>query len=598
MSSRISVVWWLCCALVISSCNCGGKSDGEPGSGESTAQKTVFRHNRISEHKSLDPVKQFDQASAEIIMNVYDTLLEYHYLKRPYEMVPNLLTKMPELSADGLTYSFELRSDARFVDDPCFPGGKGRALKSDDVIYSFKRFASGQNVKSYSLMQGTVAGMDTFREATIKGGDLNKLEITGLKKVDDQHFTMTLTSSNPLALYPLAATPTSIIAREAVEHYKDDFQNHPVGTGPYFVKDLQRRGVTVLARNPNYHGVYPSEGMPGDAEKGLLKDAGKKLPLIDEIQLPLIEEPQPAMLKFQSKSLDWVAIDRDNFVKIAFKDDTGFHLQKEYVGKFQLYAEPRLSTEYWAFNMNDPLVGKNKALRQAIAYAQDNVGYVKELLNGRAVELQSVVPPGIKGSQTDMKLEWYANNLELAKKKLAEAGYPGGKGLPELTIEYRASTTRTRQDYEWNRNELAKIGIVLKANFQTFTAYIMRVESGNYQIANSGWMADYPDAENFYQLLYSLNKPPGSNHSAYNNPAYDKLFEQARFMPNGPERFALFEKMHAMIREDVPITVQYSEIAVGLHQNWVKNFKRNIMLDMPFKYFDVDNAAKAAAGAK
>jgi ABC-type transport system substrate-binding protein len=218
---------------------------------------------RQEAYKTLDPVKQFDASSAELIQNVYDSLLEYDYLTRPYRMVPNLLAKMPELSADGLTYSFELRSDVRFVDDPCFPGGKGRPLVTDDVIYSLKRFAHGTlNVKSYTLWQGAVQGMDEFREQTQKGADMNKLDIAGIKKIDDRKFTITLTKANPLALFPLAATQTSIVPREAVEKYGDQFEQHPVGTGPFKIKTLQRRGVTILEKNPNYHGVYPSEGEP------------------------------------------------------------------------------------------------------------------------------------------------------------------------------------------------------------------------------------------------------------------------------------------------------------------------------------------------
>jgi ABC-type transport system substrate-binding protein len=485
----------------------------------------------------------------------------------------------------------------KFHDDPCFPGGKGRLLNADDVIYSLKRFASAKlNVKSYTLLQGVIAGIDDFRKQTADGGDIDKLEISGLRKLDDHKLSMTLTAANPLALLPFAATQTAIVAREAVEHYKDDFEHHMIGTGPFRLKDMQRRGVAVLERNPTYHGVYPSEGAPGDAEKGLLAPAGKKLPLLDTVYLPLIEEPQPAVLKFLSKGLDWVAIDRDNFANMALKDASGFHLQPAYEGKFHIYSEPSLSTEMFVFNMNDPIVGKNKALRQAIAYALDTPGFIEKMLNGRAAPLKSIVPLAIAGSGNDIKAEWYANNLELAKQKLVEAGYPGGKGLPELVFEYRAASNKTRTEYEWNRAELAKIGITLKPNFQTFSAYLQRVESGNFQMAGSGWQADYPDAENFYQLLYSPNKPPGPNSSGYNNPEYDKLFEQTRFMPNGPERFALFARMNEMIREDVPVIVTFNHIAVGLHQNWVKNFKRHMMIDMPFKYFDVDVEAKTAAG--
>lgn len=588
-------------ALLVLALACNGGGD-KPKPGEPAAPaKKVFNYLRSSAHKSLDPVKQFDAASAELISNVYDSLLEYHYLKRPYELVPNLLTKLPELSGDGLTYSFELRSDVKFIDDPCFPGGKGRTLTTDDVIYSLKRFAHGQlNVKSYVLMQGSVVGMDEYRAETLKGGDFTKLDIAGIKKIDDTHFTITLTKRNPLALLPLAATQTAIVPREAVEHYKDDFERHTVGTGPFKLKDLQRRGVTILEKNPNYHLTYPAEGEPEDEAKGLLAAKGQKLPFVDEVHLPLIEEPQPAMLKFLSGGMDWIGIDRDNFVKMATKDDKGFHLQPAYAGKFEIYAEPRLSTEYWVFNMKDPLIGKNKALRKAIAYALDSAGYVAKMRNGRGVAVSTIVPPPIAGSERDVQVEWYRNNVEQAKKLLAEAGYPGGKGLPELTVEIRSSTTQSRQDFEFNRAELAKAGIIIKPSFQTFSAYLQRVESGNFQIAISGWQADYPDAENFYQLLYGPNKAPGPNSSSWSNAEYDKLFDQARFMDNGPERYALFAKMHEIIREEVPVIFVWSDIAVGLHQKWVKNFKRNMMLDVPFKYFDVDTKLRAQGvpGAK
>jgi ABC-type transport system substrate-binding protein len=347
--------------------------------------------------------------------------------------------------------------------------------------------------------------------------------------------------------------------------------------------------------------VYPSEGEPSDEAAGLLAAKGVKLPIVDEVHLPLIEEPQPATLKFLSGKMDWVALDRDNFAKMGFKDDKGYHLRPEFAGKYDIYGVQELMTEFWAFNMNDKLVGKNKALRQAIAYALDMKGYLEKLEQGRGVTVKTIVPPDIKGSERDVPAEWYTQDIEMAKKKLAEAGYPGGKGLPPLVIEYRASTSQTRQNFEWHRNELAKIGIVAQANFQTFSAFLKRIESGNFQVGVFGWGADYPDAENFYQLNYSPNKTPGPNHSSFSNKEYDALFEQSRFMENGPERYALFAKMNAILKEEVPVIYTHSRAAVGLRQKWLKNFKRNVMADMmPFRHVDIDTAAQAKGipGAK
>ena len=580
---------------------CGGsKSSSAGGEGDAPAaagnQKKVLNLVRGSAHKNLDPVKQFDQASADIVSNLYDTVLSYHYLKRPYQLVPSLAENMPTASEDGLTYTFKLRKDVKFVDDECFPGGKGRTLNADDVIYSIKRFADANlNAQSYMLMAGFVEGMDAFREETKKAGkdaDYGTLEISGLQKVDDFTFTMKLTQPNPLALLPLAASQLSIVPREAVEHYKADFERKPVGSGPFKVQKLSRRGVIILERNPGYHGVYPSEGDPGDKEAGLLASAGQKLPLVDEVHLPLIEEAQPRMLKFKRGQIDLLGFDKNNFRQMAFKDDKGFHLKPEWADKFEILSGESLSTEYFVYNMDDPLVGKNKALRQAIAYALDIPGFIKDMRNGRGVKMHTLVPLPIAGSERELKdLQRYDRDLAKAKEKLVEAGFPGGKGLPPLTVEYRNSSTDTRQEFEYHRAKLAEVGITLKANFQTFSAFLQRVDSGNFQMTISGWAADYPDAENFYQLTYGPNKRPGPNASGYQNPEYDKLYERSRFMPNGPERYAIFKQMADILYEDVPVFVTWTYIPVSMRQKWVKNRKLNSMIT-GHRFIDIDVAAK------
>ena len=588
---RAPLLAGLLAALLLLVGACGQKRPGGDG-------RKVFRFGaRVSAHKSLDPTKQFDAASAELINNLYDTLLEYHYLKRPYQLQPSLTTKMPELSADGLRYSFELRDGVRFMDDPCFPGGKGRVLNSDDVIYSLKRFADANtNVESYILWQGVVAGMDEFREQTRKlgkkGTNYASLHIAGIEKQDARHFTIRLNKPNPLALLPLGASQLSIVPREAVERYGEEFERHPVGTGPFRLKTLSRRGTIILAKNPDYFQTYPSEGNPGDAEKGLLASAGKRLPLLDEVQLPLHEETQPAILQFLVGQLEWVAMDRDNFLKMAYRDERGFHLKGEFAEKFTIYSEPMLSMEYFAFNMDDKLVGKNRALREAIAYAFDNEGFVREMRNGRGAVLRSPVPLPIAGSQLEIQTNWFTYDLEKAKQKLAEAGFPGGKGLPPIVIDYRSTSTTSRQEFEYRRANLAAIGVTLKANFQTFSSFLDRTDNGNFQVMSGGWQADYPDAENFYQLLYGKNKRPGPNYSNYGDPEYDALFERIRSMPNGAERNALFVRMVALIRRDVPMIFTYAPTAVGMNQRWIRNFKRHMMIDAPFKYIDVDPASQ------
>jgi oligopeptide transport system substrate-binding protein len=579
---------------------CGKSPDDSrdgTAAGIAAPHKKVFAYARLQSHKNLDPQKQLDGASSDIVGNVYDGLLQYSYLQRPFQLEPNLLSRMPELSADGLRYSFELRPDAYFNDDACFAGGKGRALTSDDVIYSLQRFADANvNVLSYSLLEGVIQGMDEFRQQTRRQGkatDYAKLPIAGIVKRDDRHFTIELTRTNPLALQPLAASPLSIVPREAVVHYGAEFEQHPVGSGPFRVKTMSRRGVIVLAKNPRYHQTYPTAGAPGDAELGLLRAAGQRLPLLDEVQLPLVEEAQPRMLKFLDRQLDMVSFDRDNFSNMAVKDDKGFRLKPEFAAKYRIFAEPAPWLEGLRLNFKDPLLGKNKALRQALAYALDSAGFVEQMYNGRGTPLQTLVPLPIAGSERDVPFEGFVFDAELVRKKLAEAGYPDGKGLPPLTIEYRAATTQSRQNFEFNRAQLAQFGIVVKANFQSFSAWLQRTEAGNYQLCDSAWVADYPDAENFYALLYSKNKPPGPNSGSYENPAYDRLFETIRSMPDGPERHALFARMNAIVKDDAPMIQLWNPTRVGLTQPRVANFKFNPMSEASFKYLDVDPKTKA-----
>ncbi|MDQ3234506.1 MAG: ABC transporter substrate-binding protein, partial [Pseudobdellovibrionaceae bacterium] len=367
----------------------------------------ILYHYRRSEEKSLDPVKAFDEASRQHSRNIFDVLLEYSYLKRPYELAPSLLTKMPEKQADGVTYLFALKQGVKFHDHAIFPGGKGREMVTDDVIYSLKRFADANtNRLSYTLIQGLVVGMDEFRELARKEGktfNYDKNEISGLKKVDNYQFTITFTRDSPLNFYPLAFEGTSVVPREAIEKFGDDFDKNPIGTGPFYLKSYARRGTTVLARNPNYHGTYPTEGAAGDQEAGLLQSAGKKLPLVDEVHLPLIEESQPQMLKFKKGEVAWVAISRDDYVamvdRVPTTDGTKkFKLKPEFEKQYALYYVPSLATNFMRFGMKDPVVGSNKALRQAIAYAMNADGFIEMMYNGRGVRSESMIPNEIAGS--------------------------------------------------------------------------------------------------------------------------------------------------------------------------------------------------------
>jgi ABC-type transport system substrate-binding protein len=241
--------------------------------------------------------------------------------------------------------------------------------------------------------------------------------------------------------------------------------------------------------------------------------------------------------------------------------------------------------------MKDPLLGSNKKLRQALAYLVDVQAEIEVLQNGRGRKLKSLVPVEFPGSERETGATTYTYDLAQAKRLLAEAGYPDGKGLPVLTITYGATAAATRQLADQQRAKFAAAGVQVKANFVDWPTYLRAVEAANYQLAASAWLADYPDAENFFQLLYSKNAPPGPNHTGFNNAAYDKAYEASRFMPHGPERIALFKSMNDIVREEVPVILGLNSLRFGITQNWLRNFKRNLLAP-EFMYLDVDMAAK------
>ena len=479
-----------------------------------------------------------------------------------------------------------------------FRSGKGREVTSDDVLYSLKRYADGNlNTQSWFALEGTVVGLDDYRAATIKAGpgaDLTDAEVAGLHKVDRYTFTIRLTHENALFLYALTLVPTSVVPREAVQFYKDRFQVNPVGTGPFMAtQELTRQGTIRLVRNPGYYRRYPSVGEPGDAAKGLLKDAGKRLPIADELDMPLIEEAQPAALKFLRGEIDWRPLDRAYFARMIVRNKDGsFRLADEYAGKYSSYDAPGVETDYLLFNLRDPVIGGNRLLRQAIASAIDPQAIIDVLWNGRGRKLRSIVPLDLPGNERETGAAGRAFDRDAARRLLAQAGYPGGRGLAPISISFYETTAAAHNEFDLLKSQLAAIGVQARAQFMDQPTFTKAMENGNFQIASYGWVADYPDPQDYFQLLYGRNAPPrGNNWTGYADPAYDRAYEASRFMPNGPARLPYLRTMNKLIEDDVPLLVLFDPLKFGVTQNWIGNFKRNQLI-MEHMFLSVDMARK------
>lgn len=627
---------------------CGGMSN--PYTGE---KGLIVLHNWLSQDpKGFDPCRASDVLSNSLIGLISEKLFQYSYLERPYKLVPCLSNGMYEISEDKLTYTIRVKRGVRFADDPCFTetGGKGRELTARDFIYSWKRLAdTNNNPEGYWIFQGYIKGLDEFMEKSQTTDRMDYDEpVEGIRAVDDYTIRIKLTKPYPRLPYVLAMNYTSAVPREAIEYYGDEFLNHPVGTGPFILTNWIHWNKLVFEKNPNFREeYYPSRGEPGDEKMGLLEDAGKRLPLCDRVVFTVIKQSQPAWLYFLSGYVDISGIPKDNWntAMSSMYELSGEMKEK----KIKLWRSRRLSIYYTAFNMNDKVIGlkypevqkkeieekralaekmkkednleraeellseaqalerelpllpelneKRRKIRKAISLAYNRPVRIKIFENGRAEPAQGPIPPGIPAYNENIKNPYSVYNLEKARKLLAEAGYPEGKDENGeslvLQFETTGGSTETLQRADFFRQEMKKLGIEIKINQNTWTEFQEKLRTNRAQVYALSWVADYPDAENFLQLFYGPNKSPNPNNANYENPEFDKLYEEmARLSDFNPveanKKKELCDRMVRILINDAPWIFGLTYYSYTLVHSWRKNFKPHQFMDSSLKYQKVD----------
>jgi oligopeptide transport system substrate-binding protein len=548
--------------------------------------------------RALDPGDISDTISSSVGAQIFECLYEYHYLKRPYELQPMLAENMPDISPDGLTYTIRIKKGVYFADDKCFPGGKGRELVADDFIYSWKRIADIKTLScNWWIFEGRVVGFDAFRKYTEDCKSAAEVDysrpVEGLQAPDKYTIVIKLTKPWPQIVYLLAHLPTAAMAREAVTCYGDQIINHPVGTGPFILKTWNRGSYMELVRNPNYRpDYYPAEGEPGDAEKGLLADAGKRLPLADRIVSVVVEEDQPSWFLFMNGKIDASGIPKDNFSEAI----NGHGELDEHMKKLNITLTVfRDADTYWlGFNMEDPVLGKNKPLRQAIACAIDKQQYIDMFLNGRGEIAYGILPPIVTGYDPDIKeVAGTSYDLQRARQLVAEAEKIYGGKLPRLKLAMGDTGTVARQEGGVLKDWLQAVGLDIDIDYMDWPTYQGKIKTKSVQMFSSGWVADYPDAENFLQLFYSRNMSPGPNNFNYSNPEFDKLYETFAVMPDSPERTQLYRKAERLAIEDCPGVFLLHRVAYGLRHDWSLNYKPGIFNYGTSKFRNVDPVRRA-----
>lgn len=557
----------------------------------------------------LDPVKGSTTYENRVCSTFYETLLEYEYLVRPFKLRPLLLEDMPTVEQDGKLWKFKLRDDVFFHDAECFPGGKGRKLVAADVIYSWKRLADPEHTyENWWLVDKLIKGFNEYKESQAKlVADGAKFDydasVEGMRVINDLEFEIELNEANQQFAWRLAMFQFSIVPREAVEQFESEFTRRPVGTGPFIVRDKKDwdfgSGLTVY-RNPNYRqAFYPTEHMPEDVEAGLTEAAGQQIPFVDKIEFGFYVEAQPMWLKFKENTLDYTTVPQAGFEEAISRRTK--KLKRDWRAKrIRMDKVPLLDFIFRSFNMEDDRLGgyteDRKALRRAFNLAMDWDEMNEALYFGMALAYDGPIPPGLDGHPENeehrVSNSTRGPNFDKARDELRKAGYeigPDGRAIDFEPVRfYTSQGAESERIVSLLQRNFDTVGIKINPVFVDFPKLMQVTNNKQAPMFSFAWGSDYPDAENNLQLYYGPYESPGSNHSNYKNETYDRMYEELRTMPIGPERTKHIETMRDMLIEDAPFCGSLARTRVYLTHPWVKNFKPTETFYTYFKYLDVD----------
>ena len=587
---KILLITLIMAALTIIGCR-----NSEP---KEDPNEMVLRHVLPAKISSFDPGNINDTTSSSVASQIYECLYQYHFLKRPYEAIPQLAEDMPQVSADGLTYTIKIKKGVHFADDKCFKNGKGRELKAEDFVFSLKRIANMRYVsKNWWYLDNKIVGLNEFRDYTKDckteyDADYSR-PVEGLQATDDYTLVIKLKKPWPQLIYVLAYSSMAAVPKEAVDYYRDQIISHPVGTGPYILKMWRRGSYVELVRNPNFRvELYPSEGAPGDAQAGYLEDAGKRLPFADRITWTIVEESQPAWLLFMQGRVDASGIPKDNYAEVFNENRELTPKMKQLNMKMETYSDP--STYWLGFNMEDPVLGKNKPLREAISRAIDRKKYIDLFSNGRNVVADGFIPPVISSYDPTIKEKGYAKyDPNEAIELIKEAEKINGGPIPELKLSMPGTDSVIVQYGQFFKRQFDAVGLNVTMEYMDWPTYLNKISTKSAQMFSSGWVADYPDAENFLQLFYSENISPGANNFNYVNPEFDNLYKKFSVMPDSPERTELYRQAERMVLDDYPAAFLVHQVAYALYHDWYKNYKPSAFAYNLSKYRRIDLAKRA-----
>lgn len=540
----------------------------------------------------LDPAVASDLASLSLLENLFDPLLRYDYLARPVKLRANTAVAMPEVSDGGRTYTFRIRPGIFFTPDPALKGR--REVTAQDYVYSIKRLYDPA-VRSpwLPLYQGKIEGDEKLSTSFSYDTD-----VPGLKALDRHTLRIRLNAPDNTFLFYLAMPSSGVVAREVIEAYPGQAGNHPVGTGPFMVGEWKRSDRIVLLKNPDSSAVFSAGPLDDPQDRAIAANLeGRRLPLVDRVEVRIAEEFQGRMLGFLSGEYDYLEQVPESMRDMVMQGDA---LKPELAASgVRLYRFPTLQTYYMWMNMEDPVVGgysKEKvALRRAIALSYNGAEDVRLLKRNLALHAESPLPPNAVGYDPAYRSP-VRYDPALANALLDRFGYaqrdpdgfrrdPQGRQLT-LAMHSEATVGGRLRDELW-RKCLNAIGLRVAFKSDKKTEIIKASRLGKVQMFESNWIADYPDGENFYQLLYGGNRGR-ANYARFDLPAYNLLYEKSRALPDSPARRRMYHDMNQLIHAYNPWVPLTHPISADLTQPWLKNYKRHPVEYTQWRYLDVD----------
>jgi ABC-type transport system substrate-binding protein len=570
---------------------------------------------RVAE-TGFDPQRIFDRYSVGVCENLFETLVTYDYLARPVKLAPLAAEAVPEPEEGGTRYTFRIKPGIYYSDDPVFRGRR-RELVAADVEYAIKRFRDPANRSPYEwLFQGNILGLDALAERAKREGRFDyDTKIQGIEVHGNHLISFKLKEPNFNFLYFMAMPNVVPVAREVIEGYGEDTMAHPVGTGPYVLREWVRRSKIVLERNPAYRGLELDTRYADMADewdrRAIDALAGKRLPLVDRIEVYIIEDEQPRFLAFLNQEHD--LIDELPFAFINQVLPNGKLTPQLAAKGVRVFPELQPEITYDVFNCeqvpgqpDNPLAGytpERVALRRALVLAHDRNQEIAVIRKGQAIPAQGPIPPGVVGYDPDFHSDAQDPDPARAKALLDMFGYldrdgDGWRERPDgrpLVIQYKYSIGgQARELTELWVKCMAAVGIRIEATAVQFADLLNDKRVGNFQLATSAWIADYPDAQNFLQLLYGPNTDQ-SNESRFRLPEYDRLYEQSLRYPDSPERNRLYREMTRLVYAYAPWRLGVTRVFNHLQYPWVKAYKKHPILYTNWKWLDIDVAAQRAA---